>query len=583
MSAVTQPRTRSLDLSMLRGGRTYLWLAGVSLILAIVSLHWPSTPSYDPWSWLIWGREIHNWVTGSGPAANQALHIAGGSSWKPLPVIFTTVFAFAGSAQPNLWLVVARAGAALTVLVSAKLAMRITWSLVSRSGDEATASDTWGGRLIAYAPVAFAGAATLVCTTFTHSYPGNMLLGYSEGVMTAAFLIACERAWDGHHRQAFALGIIPCLDRPEIWPVWGLYGLWLMWRDREARRLVIGLAILMLALWVVPQKLGGGTVSGLATHAQGNHSKSSCVNASFPFSCELDYTLWPLVLERLEIASLILLGITGYQVTRSSRQLGSWSAALRQHPAAVAASLAGAFGFIWWLGISAETQEGFAGNPRYAIVGVMLVCISGAAGYGWACTGLARLAGAGLRRLEERRPGFGTRAPSWRVRLTAATTFMVLLFLFVPNWFAHRMPSVASIRYTVRYQAELRERMSYLINDYGGADKVRSCGSLMTNNFQVTMLAWYLDVPIRFVEALPVYKKGHLTTKLEAGPNVVFQDGVGSAKASDQGPTPAQMQVWEQGWKQKNGSSYKIIVKSPVTLYTDCSAFYIYNHKPRKS
>ena len=46
-----------------------------------------------------------------------------------------------------------------------------------------------------------------------------MMLGYSEGVMTAAFLIAVERAWDGHHRQAFALGIIPCLDaHSRLWP-----------------------------------------------------------------------------------------------------------------------------------------------------------------------------------------------------------------------------------------------------------------------------------------------------------------------------------------------------------------------------
>jgi hypothetical protein len=575
MTAVTHPRTRSLDLSMLRGGRTYLWLAGVSLILAIVSLHWPSTPSYDPWSWLIWGREIHNWITGSGPTANQALHIAGGSSWKPLPVIFTTVFAFAGSAQPNLWLVVARAGAALTVLVSAKLAMRITWNLVSRAGDNAGWSGTWFDRFVAAAPVGFAGAAALVCTAFTPSYPLNMLLGYSEGVMTAAFLIACERAWDGHHRQAFVLGIIPCLDRPEVWPVWGLYGLWLMWRDRDARMLVIGLAILMLALWVVPQKLGGGTVGGLATHAQHNRSKSSAANAAFPFWTELAYKLWPLVLERLEIATLALIGITSYLVFRSQRQLGNWLAALRQHPAAVAASLAGAFGFIWWLGISVETQGGFAGNPRYAVIGVMLVCISGAAAYGWACTGLAQLAGAGLRRLSQRRPDARTLTASWKARVTVATAFMVLIFLFVPNWFAHRMPSVASIRDEARYQAQLREGMAYLIDDYGGASNVRSCGSLMTSNYQVTMLAWYLDVPIRFVEALPAYKKDQLTTKLEAGPNIIFQDGAG--------PTPAQMQVWAQGWKQKNGSSYKIIVKPPFTLYADCSVFYIYNHKPRKS
>jgi hypothetical protein len=566
MTAVSHPRTRSIHLSLLRGGRAYLWLAGISLVLAVASLHWPSTPSYDPWSWLIWGREIHNWITGSGPAANQALHIAGGSSWKPLPVIFTTVFAFAGSAQPNLWLVVARAGALLTVLVSAKIAMRITWSLVSRSAAGAGPTDSVSDRLIAYAPVAFAGAATLICTTFTTGYPGNMLVGYSEGVMTAGFLIACERAWDGHHRQAFVLGIIPCLDRPEVWPVWGLYGLWLMWRDRDARRLVIGLAILMLALWVVPQKLGGGSVGALATHAQHNHSKQSAVFASFPFWSELAYKLWPLVIERLEAASLILIGITTYQVMRAKQQLGSWDAALRRHPAAVAASLAGAFGFIWWLGISAETQAGFAGNPRYAVIGVMLVNISGAVAYAWACTGLARLTGTVAGRLFKR-------SPSWRVRTAGATAFMLLLFMLVPGWFAHRMPSVASIRYSVRYQAELRERMADLIDDYGGASRVVRCGSMMTNNLQVTQLAWYLDMPIKYVQALPVYKKDQVTTKVRPGPNIVFQDGATSTNASDQGPTPAQMQVWSQGWQRKNGSAYKIIFKSPVTLYADCTAY----------
>jgi hypothetical protein len=571
MSAVTHPRTRSLDLSLLRGGRFYVWLTLLSVVIAVASLHWPSTPSYDPWSWLIWGREIYNWATGSGLASNQALHIAGGSSWKPLPVIFTTVFALFGSAQPNLWLVVARAGALLTVLVSAKLAMRITWSLVSRdsAAEGSWADRAWPERLVDGAPVAFAGAATLVCTTFTSGYPGNMLVGYSEGVMTAAFLIACERAWDGHHRQAFALGIIPCLDRPEVWPVWGLYGLWLMWRDAGARKLVIGLGVLMLVCWVVPQKLGGGTVKGLATHAQGNHSKQSCVNASFPFSCEIQSKLWPLVLERLEAASLILIAITAYQLTRAKRRLDSWSAALRQHPAAVAASLAGLFGFIWWLGVSAETQAGFAGNPRYAVIGVMLVNISGTVAYGWACTGLARFAGGVIRR-------FSQRSPSWRVRAGGATAFMVLLFMFVPNWFAHRMPSVASIRSSVRYQAQLREEMAYLIDDYGGAANVRKCGSMMTNNLQVTQLAWYLDVPIRFVQALPVYKKGQ-TVKTGAGPNIVFQDSVIST--SHQGPTAAQMLAWEQGWKQMNGSSYKIIVKRPVTLYADCSVYHLYNKK----
>src|ERR1700753_3102332 len=122
MTAVTEPRSRSLDLSLLRGGRVYLWMLLFSLAAAAISVRWPSTPSYDPGAWLIWGREI----------LHGQLHIAGGSSWKPLPVIFTTVFALFGSAQPNLWLIIARAGAIVSVVMSAKLAMRITWALATR-------------------------------------------------------------------------------------------------------------------------------------------------------------------------------------------------------------------------------------------------------------------------------------------------------------------------------------------------------------------------------------------------------------------------------------------------------------------
>jgi hypothetical protein len=51
-------------------------LAGASLVL-------PSEPSYDPWAWLVWGREI----------AQLDLDTTGGPSWKPLPVAFTLLFA----------------------------------------------------------------------------------------------------------------------------------------------------------------------------------------------------------------------------------------------------------------------------------------------------------------------------------------------------------------------------------------------------------------------------------------------------------------------------------------------------------
>ena len=50
-------------------------LALACLALAALSLLGPSTPTYDPWAWIIWGREVVHLdlVTTDGP------------SWKPLP------------------------------------------------------------------------------------------------------------------------------------------------------------------------------------------------------------------------------------------------------------------------------------------------------------------------------------------------------------------------------------------------------------------------------------------------------------------------------------------------------------------
>src|ERR671914_392193 len=53
-----------------------LRLSAACLALASLSLVLPSEPSYDPWAWLVWGREL----------AHFELDTAGGPSWKPLPV-----------------------------------------------------------------------------------------------------------------------------------------------------------------------------------------------------------------------------------------------------------------------------------------------------------------------------------------------------------------------------------------------------------------------------------------------------------------------------------------------------------------
>ena len=139
------------------------------------------------------------------------------------------------------------------------------------------------------------------------------------------------------------------------------------------------------------------------------------------------------------------------------------------------------------------------------------------------------------------------------------------MFALVPDRFTNRMPTISSIRYALRYQARLREEFAALIRRAGGAQKVIGCGSVMTNNFQVTMLAWDLDLPIYFVQALP----RKFSTAL--GPNVVFQDA--ASPGGPQLPTDLQMQAWARAWEQKNGSHYKVVKTDPVTLYMDCSMY----------
>ena len=111
-------------------------------------------------------------------------------------------------------------------------------------------------------------------------------LGYSEGLMVAAVLVGVERHLDGHRHQAFILGFVAALDRPEIWLFWGPYGLWLMWKDPSSRVLVVSLAFATLFLWFVPQKWGGGSFTSGVARAQHPRSNSSAF-ATCPFCAEL--------------------------------------------------------------------------------------------------------------------------------------------------------------------------------------------------------------------------------------------------------------------------------------------------------
>ena len=143
--ALARPRARALVVVAV------LVLAGLSFLA-------PSAPTYDPWAWIVWGREV----------LHLDLSTVDGPSWKPLPVLLTTPFALAGPLAPDLWLYVARVGALAGVVVVFGLVRRLGGGVVGASAAAAAyASAPWTIR--------------------------NAALGNSEGLLVALALGAVDR------------------------------------------------------------------------------------------------------------------------------------------------------------------------------------------------------------------------------------------------------------------------------------------------------------------------------------------------------------------------------------------------------
>jgi hypothetical protein len=516
------------------GWRIYATLLGAAVVIAALSLLIPSTPSYDPWSWLVWGREIEHF----------SLHLPGGPTWKPLPVIFTTLLAPFGRAQPDLWLVIARTGAIMAVLMVFKLSARLVWWL--RSEDEGAAG------IVAYAPAALAGLIAAVALALSGNLVSDGALGYSEGLLTAAALVAVELHLDGHRRAAFVLGFVAALGRPEIWVFWGPYGLWLMWKDPGARGLVIGLGLLTLFLWFVPQKLGGGSFTQGVSRAQ-HPRKNSAAFASCPFCTELSHHAWRLVLLRVKLAAVLGIGAAGAALVAVWRARPRVFA--RRERALLAIAACGLFGFGWWILVAFETQAGFSGNDRYLVLGSAFVEVAGAAAFGWAALSLAGLA----RRLVS---GSRARQPaSPAVRLGAATALSGLVFLLAPNWVGANLIDVSRTHRSLDYQAALRRDVEALIARDGGARRMVACGSVMTEGFQVPMVAWYLGLRTIQVLDQPVVDAHGVAA--QPPPATILQTR--DTRSATLLPLWATIRAWERA-----GAHYRIVTTPTIRFFQAC-------------
>ena len=170
---LARPRRRAAAAPPRRSPGIALVLAGC-IVLAALSLLGPSAPTYDPWAWLNWGRQI----------SDGGLDTVAGPSWKPLPVALTAAFALVDDgAAPSLWLLVARAGGLLAIAMAYRLA------------------DPAGG---ARSPARVAAASLVLANGFVSSFAR----GNSEGLLVGLVLWAIERHLDGRRRQAFLLAAV---------------------------------------------------------------------------------------------------------------------------------------------------------------------------------------------------------------------------------------------------------------------------------------------------------------------------------------------------------------------------------------
>jgi hypothetical protein len=200
----------------------------------------------------------------------------------------------------------------------------------------------------------------------------------------------------------------------------------------------------------------------------------------------------------------------------------------------------GLFGFVWWLGVAVETQAGFSGNNRYLVLGTAPVAIAGGIAWGW----FSRATADGLRRLGHRVSGLARGGV--RLTIPVGAALAVALFLAVPPWIGKNIVSLPRTHHALVYQAHLREDLTAAVRKAGGSGALLGCGAVMTEGFQVPMVAWTLGVHTLRVEATPSTLVG------PPWPAVILQTRAQSS--SRLLPSPAQIIAWEHA-----GAPYRLV------------------------
>ncbi len=412
-------------------------IASGSLALFSALLVAPA-PSYDPWMWLLWGREL----------ASGTLSTTDGPAFKPLPVAVCAVLATSGSFAPALWVLLARTGALVALVLSFSIARRLS-----------------GGSLGA-GVIAVAGVAT------TGQYLLYAASGMSEGLLLAFALGGAELWRGGHRRGALACAVACGLLRVETWPFLLAAAALVGHRHPPARTWLGAAAVAVPLAWFVPEWIGSGDLLRSGTRARIPNPGQPAL-ADVPALASLTEAVksvaWPLW------AGLVLVPFVR---TRSAR---FWSPLL---PAGI--------GLAWLAVVASMAQGGFSGEPRYAIPGAALIAISGS-------IGLGRLLGSPLV-VESAQQGRRLRlllgGPSSLHSLAPVlgTAFVVLSLA------AGHKSRLVLIPDAQAYQSRLAADLRRAIGAVGGRENVLDCGTPYVGRLRGPLLAYHLGVDKKAVE-----------------------------------------------------------------------------------
>ena len=423
------------------------WPAAAALAviaIAVVITPWARTrPGFDPYGWLTWG-----WRTWHG-----GLNTDAAPSFKPLPYLFTVLYALAGRAAAlRLWMDTATAVALAGVAVAGRLAYRLTAPAPGRR---------WAGWV--------AAAIAIVAVLGLHDETGDTYLHYvlsaqSDPMVVAFALAATDQALAGRPRAAYGLGVLAALGRPEVWPLLAGGGLWL-WRARaDARWLVAVGAAAVLGLWfgIPAASSRSWFVAGdNAFHFPGAPRGDRVTGILHRFALQLP---WP------------LLAAAGLAVV---------AAVVRRTRAVLVMAAAAA---LWIATEIAFTLHGWPGLGRYLFEPAAVAAVLGAAGAG-------RMLAGGW-------PGGRATAAAGLVLGAAVVAAMVAPTIDQAR--AERRDLLAQHARTAQIATLAR-----IVTRLGGPARVRACGEALTTVEYQSMLAFTVGENVSAIGIDPARALAH--------------------------------------------------------------------------